>query len=256
MRRDTSPVGPEELSAYLDRELVEARRATVESHLADDREAAARIAEYRRRDEALRLAFAGLGAGQTGRPTPRIGQARAPGKRPLRLTAAAALLAVILGTAGWWYTSMFREDRTLTGLAREAVTAHLLYAGEGEQGSLVVGDPEQLSARFSAFLGGKVKAPNLSTLGLQLVGLRELPAGKGPGALLIYRDADDREVSCYFRRLTDERETGFTQQAAAGVNVIYRLDEGLGYAVVGALPMRVLRQIAEAGYLQNAGAGQ
>ena len=60
MRRDTGPVDLGDLSAYLDSELGEERCAAVESHLADHPEAAARLAEYRRRDEALRLAFAQL----------------------------------------------------------------------------------------------------------------------------------------------------------------------------------------------------
>jgi anti-sigma factor RsiW len=35
---------------------------------------------------------------------------------------------------------------------------------------------------------------------------------------------------------------------AGGSNVIYRLDEQLGYAVVGALPVNTLQRIAEVGY--------
>jgi anti-sigma factor RsiW len=256
VRRDTSPIDLEDVSAYLDGELDEARCAAVESHLADHPEAAARLAEYRRRDEALRLVFARLSADQAKHPMPRVTQARSPGKRRFRLAIAATVLGMTLGTTGWWYGSTILENRALAILAHEAVTAHLLYARQPEQSSLVIEDSEHVSARLSAVLGAEVKAPNLSTLGLQLVGLRELPSDGGPAALLVYQDADGREVSCYFKHLAENHETGFTRMAAARTNVIYRLDEHLGYAVVGPLPMSALQRIAEASYRQNSGERQ
>lgn len=248
MRRDTSPIDPEDLSAYLDGELDEARRSAVEAHLADHPEAAARVAEYCRRDEALRLAFAELSADQAKRPTSRVGQPGPRGRHRLWLAGAAAILGVILGTAGWWYASTIRENRALATLAHEAVTAHLLYAEHLGESPLVTGNRERVSARLSALLGAGVEAPNFSGLGLQLVGLRELAADTGPAALLVYRDADGRDVSCYFKHLADNRETDFTQMAGAGTTVIYRLDEHLGYAVIGALPVGTLQKIAEVGY--------
>ena len=255
MRRDTSPIDLEDVSAYLDGELDEARRAAVESHLADHPEAAARLGEYRRRDEALRLVFARLSADQAKHPMPRVTRARSPDKRRFRLAIAATVLGMTLGTTGWWYGSTILENRALAILAHEAMTAHLLYASQPER-SLVIEDSEHVSARLSAVLGAEVKAPNLSTLGLQPVGLRELPSDGGPAALLVYQDADGREVSCYFKHLAENRETGFTRMAAASMNVIYRLDEHLGYAVVGPLPMSALQRIAEAGYRQNSGERQ
>jgi len=256
VRSDTSPVHLEDLNAYLDGELDEARCAAVESHLADHAEAATRLAEYRRRDEALRLAFAQLRVDQAKHPMPRVRQASSPGKRRFPLAIAAAILGVILGTTGWWYGSTILEDRALATLAHEAVTAHLLYGSQPGQSPLVTEDSEHVSARLSAFLGAEVKAPNLSTLGLRLVGLHELPSDGGPAALLVYQDADGREVSCYFKHLAENRETGFTRMAATRTNVIYRLDEHLGYAVVGPLSVSALQRIAEVGYRENAGEEQ
>jgi anti-sigma factor RsiW len=255
VKSDTRPVDLEDLNAYLDDELDEARRAAVERHLADHAEAATRHVEYRRRDEALRLAFAQLSVDQAKCPTPRVMQARSPGRRRFRWAIAAAMLGVILGSAGWWYGSSTLEDRALATLAQEAVTAHLLYASPTGQSPLATGDSQLVSTRLSALLGGGVKAPNLSTFGLRLVGLRELPSDRGPAALLVYRDASGREVSCYFIRVADNRETRFAHWETAGVNVLDRFDDRLGYAVVGTLPLGALRQIAEAGYLQSSGEG-
>jgi anti-sigma factor RsiW len=113
-----------------------------------------------------------------------------------------------------------------------------------------------VSARLSTLLGAEVEVPNLSQLGLRLVGLQELPADGGLAALLVYRDTDGRDVSCYFKRLIENRETDFTRMAAAGTNVVYRLDEHLGYAVVGALPVSTLQKIAEVGYREISSKGQ
>jgi anti-sigma factor RsiW len=255
--RNNDPVGSEELSACLDGELEEARRGALERHLADHPEAAARLAEYRRRDEALRLAFAELGADRAWRPLARLGKATARGKGRLRLALAAAVFGVILGaTAGLWYESASLKDRTLATLWREAVTAHLLYAGQERQSPVVAAERERISARLSALLEAEVKAPELSMLGLRLVEWRELPADRGPAALLVYRDADGRDVSCYFKRLADSHETGFTVKAAGGTNVVYRLYEHLGYAVVGALPANTLQKIAEVGYHEDSAEDQ
>jgi anti-sigma factor RsiW len=256
VRRDTGPVNLEDVSAYLDSELGEERCAAVESHLADHPEAAVRLAEYNRRDEVLRRAFAELSADQTKRPTPRVRRASSRGRHRFRLAIAAAMLGMILGPAGWWYGSTILEDRALATLAHAAVTAHLLYGSQSGQRPLVAEDQDHVSPKLSALLGVEVKAPNLSQLGLRLVGLRELPADRGPAALLVYRDTDGRDVSCYFKRFAENRETNFTRMAAAGTNVIYRLDEHLGYAVVGALPVSALQKIAELGYREISSKGQ
>jgi anti-sigma factor RsiW len=112
----------------------------------------------------------------------------------------------------------------------------------------VAGRRSEVSARLSALLGTEVKAPDLSALGFRLVGLRELPAGNGPAVLLVYQDAVGHHVSCYFERLADNRETGFTRLTADKTSIVYRLDEHLGYAVVGALPVSSLERIARVGY--------
>src|SRR5258707_8089017 len=96
-----SPIVFEDVSAYLDGELDEARRAAVESHLADHPDAATRLAEYPRRDEALRLAFAQLSVDQAKHPMPRAIQAGSPGKRRFPFAIAATMLGAILGTTLW-----------------------------------------------------------------------------------------------------------------------------------------------------------
>jgi anti-sigma factor RsiW len=233
MSAASAPIRPEELSAYLDGELDLAARERVEAHLAAHPEAAARLAEYRRRDAAIRLAFAGLGASAV----------------------AATVAALALGVAAWRYAGAIGQDRALAALAQEAVTAHLLYGVKSPQAPLGAAEVQRVSARLSALLGARVGAPDLGAFALRLVGFHELAADPGPAALLVYRDAAGDEVSCYYKRLPAARESGFEARTTGEAKVVYRLDARIGYAVAGTLPLPLLRRVAAAGYPRDLDAG-
>lgn len=233
-----------EFSAYVDRELDAARSAAVERYIAEHPDAAARIAAYRRRDEALRHGFAGYAADRAEHSATRLHLASLRRRGRFRAAAAAALLGAVLGAAGWQYAT---TDHALAAVAREAVAAHSRYAAQSAR-TLGMGTREDASARLSALLGAKIEAPDLSGFGFLLVGLRELVADNGPAVLLVYQDAAGRDISCYFERLPDERESGFMRMTEGRTSVVYRHDEHLGYAVVGALSVRHLEEIADAGY--------
>lgn len=245
MSSKPDPIDIMDISAYVDCELDELRSAMVERHIAEHTDAAARIAAYRRRDEALRHAFADYGVDRAGDLEARLRVASLRSRWRLRATAAAALLGAVLGAASWRYAT---ADYALAAVAREAVTAHSVYAGQSARSALVTEQQEQVSAKLSALLGAKIKAPDLSRFGFLFTGMRDIPAGDGRAILLVYRDAAGRDLSCYFERLADDRESGFMRMAVGRTSVIYRHDEHLGYAVVGALSASQLEEIADAGY--------
>jgi anti-sigma factor RsiW len=252
---DKEPIGLEELSAYLDGELDGNRRAAAERRLADDPAAAARLAEYRRRDEALRLAFNRLGEG--GQPrhiyrNPPIRPRGAPGRWMLF---AAVIACIGIFSAAWWdRAERSIDNRELSVLASESSAAHLRYLDGSDGATHAVGNREHPSASLSTPLGLDVKVPDLSRLGFRLTGVGDLSGPGGPAVLLVYRDGGGQQVSCYFKRLSRASETGFKQKEAAGVRIVYRLDERLGYAVVGSLRADALQQIAETVYRANANA--
>jgi anti-sigma factor RsiW len=252
MTSDTSPVVLEDLSAYLDGELDAPRREAVERHLAAHPDAAARLDGYRRRDEALRLAFAEIaGAGNGHRRLDRL-SARPAGWRRWAV-AAAALLCVGMGAAAWWLAAQHADDRrVLAGLRQEALTAHLLYEHRTDSLPAAPDGHRRLAARLSALVGPTVRLPDLAALGFRLDGMRELAAAGSPAALLVYRDAGGRHVSCYFRRVARDRDTGFDRYEGADANVVLRVDDGVAYAVVGALAPAMLQQIAALAYQEGA----
>jgi len=111
-------VADADLLAYADGQLDPARAAEVEACLAEDPDAAARVAAWRAQDEALRALF-GAGAdapmpSETERTAALLGErleerARAAGPRagwwprPALVQAAAAVALVVAGVAGGWY---------------------------------------------------------------------------------------------------------------------------------------------------------
>lgn len=98
------PIGEDDLQAYVDERLSEARRSAVETYLGDHPALAARIAAEREQREALRARLADKYA----EPVPtrlRISSIRAARREKslagLRSTAAAAVLLMVGATGGW-----------------------------------------------------------------------------------------------------------------------------------------------------------
>lgn len=236
-----------ELNAYVDGELSGPRRRRVERTLARDPAVAARVATYRRQDDDLRRAWAGLAEERQAALKELIATPveRRPGL-PTRTAAVAAagILALAVVAGGWWWSQhQARQTRLMAELAHQATTAHFVYSRDLG----VPVDRGTLARRFAAAIGTAFTVPDLSRFGLHLVGARELRDDDGAAVLLVYADAAGQRVSCYFVPLGGG-ETAFALKQAAGLRTLYRLDEGIGYAVVGALPAAELRVIAATAY--------
>jgi anti-sigma factor RsiW len=242
---DEDPVRLEELSAYVDGALDPERRRVVERHLADHPEDAARVAAYRLRDDSLRLALAEPAVPQGIRIAPRPVR-----RQPWWPAIAAALVALVLAGGVWWEGRDGGEDRALAAIVHDATVAHLMYAAADTLGGRAL-DAAQLSAALASATAGRGRVPDLSPFGLRLAGGRELPAESGPAVLLVYVDDMGRPLSCYFTEVEPEGETPYVSRAASGVETIARLDEGVGYAVVGSLSPAELSVVATAGYAQS-----
>ena len=97
----------------------------------------------------------------------------------------------------------------------------------------------------------RLAAPDLSALGLHLLGGRLVPVGAAPGALLIYEDASGARLTWLIvRDPTDRTDTGFRYAERSGVGTFYWLDDGFGYALSAVMPRERLLDIATAVYDQ------
>ncbi|MDH3918169.1 MAG: anti-sigma factor [Rhodospirillales bacterium] len=253
--------GPQEISeqdlqAYVDGWLDPARLAAVEAYLAEHPDEAARLAAYRRQNEALRGAFAEPRGEDVPERLLLAARRRSPG-RPLawlaRAAAALALVAVGFG-AGWGLRGGLETSGLARGdgafLVQQAAAAHRVFSVEVRHPVEVRAEEAHLVAWLSKRVGVPLKAPDLSGHGFRLVGGRLLPAAEGTAAQLMYEDEAGRRVTAYMTANTSGGETAFRFAEDRGLAAFYWLEGPLGYALVGALTRAELIALAKSVYRQ------
>jgi anti-sigma factor RsiW len=238
-----------ELNAWLDGELLEERRADVDSYLAAHPDDAARLEAYRRNDEALAARYAAV----LEEPIPPRLTAR-PRRRDAGLLAYAAAVGwlVLGGFAGWHLHGM--QGAELSGAApswaRRAAVAHVVYSPEVRHPVEVPANQEtHLVNWLSKRLGTSLKIPRLDGLGYTLVGGRLLPGDQGPVAQFMYQDSRGMRLTLYVRTDRDKNsETAFRFAQDGNVRQFYWIDRGLGYALSGEIEKEDLLRVANAVY--------
>jgi anti-sigma factor RsiW len=252
MSAATPPVGEYDLHAYVDGQLSAERRPAVERYLAETPEAARKVADYQVQREAIRAAF----AARTVEPLPpeltlaRIIARRGRVPRMPWLVAASVLLALGLGLAGGWLlrapSEPGRTELAMALLKQQALASHVVYSVDTSHSVEVPGtEAPYLQQWLSNRLQRVVVAPDLSTFGYHLVGGRLLATERGgASALLIYDDANQHRISVLLRPMAPPlhaREADFEKD---GVNGCAWIANGLGVAVVAALPESDLAPLA------------
>ena len=237
----------EDLAAHLDGELPRTRRLVVERHLEDHPQDAARIAEWRRRDLALRRGLAALAEqAQVLGPAPSLRRAGRSRAAPswVQAAAIALLLATGSGLSAWWLRG---EEAVFSELRNGAAIAHRA----GSSMPLATTDEamrRSLEDGISAHLGVPVTVPDLADFGFRLAGGQILSGSDRPAAQLIFVRADGQRLTCYFQRIDRSRDRDLGYSEAGGIPGVYRLDDGLGWAVLGNLGRAELDRIATASY--------
>lgn len=248
----TPPVGEDDLHAYVDGQLEIARRHAVERYLAENAEAAERVAAYQAQRMALRAAFASLSA----EPLPPglmlagiIGQRLRPRRTPW-LTAASVVLALGVGTAGGWLLrgspAASPVQQAMALLEQEALTSHVVYSVDRRHPVEVLSaETAHLQQWLSNRLDRTVTAPDLSGLGYHLIGGRLLATEQGgTAALLMYDDANGHRLSLLLRPMKPGLHAPDAVIGKNGMNGRAWIGHGLGVAVVAALPQRDLERVA------------
>ena len=252
-RRDT-PVGEDDLQAYVDGRLEAERLSAVEAYLTERPEIAAALERDREISRALRerLAF------KAEEPIParlritNIREARRGRFAATRLRIAAVMGWLILGSAGGWLANnVLRvppQMARVAVMADEAIAAHRTFVVEVVHPVEVRADEEaHLLQWLSKRLGTRLSAPDLTGLGYRLMGGRLLPAGAGPAAMLMYDDDQGTRLTLFIK--TDEKdETSFQFVEENGVSAFFWRDAGLGYVVSAEAPRERLMQVATAVY--------
>jgi anti-sigma factor RsiW len=251
MSEVTPPTHEDDLHAYIDGALEDGQRPAVERYLAENPEAAHRVAAYQVQREALRTAFASRAAEKL---PPELSLAQIIGQqnRPRRpwLIAASVVFALGIGLAGGWLLHApqipGRAQQALALLEQEALTSHVVYAVDRRHPIEVPGvEAPHLQQWLSNRLERTIVAPNLSGLGYHLVGGRLLATERGgAAALLMYDDANHNRISVLLRPMAPALHVPGTTIQKDGVNGRAWINNGIGVAVVAAMPESAIAPVA------------
>lgn len=248
---DRRPIAEADLHRAADGRLDPERQRLVEAHLAANPAEAERVAFYRRLNEELHRLYDPLLAEPATVLWPPPARPVGWGRQAAR---AAAAIALFLGglAAGWLLRGGPTEGPAEADrIARQAATAHALYAVEVRHPVEVPGEEEaHLVQWLSKRLGGEVRAPRLDALGYRLVGGRLLPAEGGVAAQFMYENPAGTRVTLYVKSGDADDETSFRFLEREGLSIFYWRDGRFGYALSGPLPRESLLAICNAVYAQ------
>ncbi|NNG05002.1 MAG: anti-sigma factor [Inquilinus sp.] len=253
-----TPVSADDLNAYVDDALDDARRIEVEAYIDNHREAAEMVAAYRHMNEGMRALFC---TGALGEPPAALRPAavarRAADRRRRRLAqAAAAVLLLLLGGGGGWALRDVlapAPDPLVVALTQDAARAHRMYVAEMRHAVEVGAEEAHLFRWLSNRLGGEVRAPDLAGQGFRLVGGRLLPSHHGPAAQFMYENAEVERLTLYIRAIDGEDGASFRFVGEDGVNAFYWVDGQFGYALIGAVEREPLLRAARQVYADLTG---
>jgi anti-sigma factor RsiW len=247
----SSPVGEGELHAYVDGELPADRRKAVEAWLALHPDDAARVEAWRDQAEEIRARYAAVAEG----PVPAqldIDRLARGERRWTRLAVAAIVLAFVLGgVSGWYGRGSFDGGSPAARLVTaEAIEAYNLYVVEVRHPVEVPGaEAAHLVQWLSKRLGYDVRAPNLATLGLQLVGGRLLPGPAGGAGFFMYEGSTGERYTLYCAKSTAPG-SALRYRAAGPVAAYYWIDDNRAFVVSGPADRDRLLKVAKAAYDQ------
>lgn len=258
MTDDTRPVGDDDIEAYIDGRLPDARLALVEGALAASADLRARVSADRALRDTLRERLAPIAAEPIPtrlRVAPIIARRRAAVRTRLG-SVAAALLLLALGAGAGWETRGWRDARVdiaATGAvttAADAISAHRVFVVETVHPVEVAASQQaHLVQWLSRRVGHALKVPDLSARGFELMGGRVIPEAGMAAAQFMYQDGEGHRLTLLVRT-GGAAEAGFRFVQADGVSAFSWDDDGLSYAIVAGVDRAKLLSLAEATYRQ------
>lgn len=253
----TDTLREDDLHAYVDGSLDDARRLEVEAWLAAHPEDAERVQAWASQNQSLHAVFDTI----LNEPLP-IELVRRTRRQPQRapFKAVAAVLAMVAsGLVGYGVGQQTDQPADQPApplhLVRDAAIAHAVFTPEARHPVEVGAEhADHLVKWLSKRIGTPLKAPDFSAQGFELLGGRLLSAEAGPVAQFMYQDALERRVTLYVRRAADGNGgTAFRHATENGVEVFYWVDRDFGYALSGQIAHADIQKLADAAYAQMAG---
>ena len=253
-----TPATDDDLHAYADGQLPEARRLAFEQVMARDPALAAQVAEVRRQNASLRDVLDGWLA----EPVPQrlLDAARPPargaGWRRLLAPIAASAATLVIGLAGGWYARDAALERAglPTTFPRQAALTHALYAADANRPvEIWASEEKRLANWLTRRLGFPVHPPDLNGAGYALVGGRLVAGAEQPTALFMYENVAKNRLTLQARKPpSGAGDTAFRYAVEDGVGVYYWIDDHCAYALSGTLDRAQLLAIGRLVYSELA----
>ncbi|WP_028231010.1 anti-sigma factor family protein [Paraburkholderia mimosarum] len=275
MSEQTDPVTQDEIHAYVDGTLSQARRADVERELERNPELAARASDFFALNNLLHDRYDRV----LNEPLPTRLRVAAPAVRKPGPAAnwprfAGLAAALVLGVGIGWGMHFGMSGTGVSGgaaatadggdlravnadntmrFAQQAALAHVVYMPAVVRPDTMDDSQEQDFVKWLANrLGTNVHAPMLSKSGFALSGGRLLAGDDGGEvAQFMYHNARGERVTlCISHRRTSANTTAFKLYQDGPVNVFYWVDGDFGYALSGGIDRHALLQLAHDVYAQ------
>lgn len=255
MSKQTTPTAPSEneLHAYIDGEVSDARRLEIESYLAEHPDQAQWVQVYRDQQRVLHQLFDPV----LDEPIPPEWTARlnqsTPRRRLDKMAIAAMLAMFMIGAIGGFAVRDYLRPPMATmslQVADRAAVAHAVYAVEVLHPVEVTADQEaHLVQWLSKRLGHPLHTPDLGSFGYQLIGGRLLPGDAGAAAQFMYQDQSGSRLTLYVAVNDQESgQTAFEIQERSGVPVLSWIDGKLAFALTAKEDRSRLLSIARVTY--------
>jgi len=244
------PISEDDLHAYVDGALDEARRAEIASYLEAHPEIASRFGSYADHRSGLRSAFAAV----ADEPIPTrlnlahmIGTPRRPRVSGWRAAAAAILLLAAGGSGGWLLREMTSAPSEGVGaLAREASANFSAYASDTVRPVEIRADKAmELIDWASARMGRRPVLPDLSKAGYRLMGGRVVSTPHGPALMLMYDDDRGGRLVMLTRPMAVDQDKAMAAHSEGKVDGWTWASRGMGYSLVGSMPADALHPLAD-----------
>ncbi len=256
MTEHDSPVTEDELHAYVDGELPDDRKDAVAAWLASHSDDAAMVAAWRAQADSIRARYGAVAQ----EPIPErlqldrvLADAQPRGRRFMAMAAAAVFAAFVAGGGVGWmaHGATVAKPTGFDAITADALDAYRLYAVEVRHPVEVPGSEQaHLRQWLSKRVGYELSIPDLSSLGLKLVGGRLLPGPAGDAAAFyMYEGASGERYTIYCAKAT-QTQTALRYKRGERDAAFTWVDNKVGYVVSGPSDRDKLETVAKNVYDQ------
>jgi anti-sigma factor RsiW len=250
----STQVTDEELQAYADNELEAERRLIVARYLADNSDAAKKVAAIVAQTALVRAATASL-------RDPAIPQhlrierlaARAQDRQHFRFrfggwsSLAAAFVSVfVLGAAsGWGLHGIGVGSSGVRPLVEEAADTYVVYEPDRlHPVEISASNRDELNTWVSSRLGRPISAPD-TIADFNLLGGRVIATSRGPAAMFMYVNGLGKRIVMLVCPLSLHGTAPITDSSPDGLSGVSWSDQGVGYSLVGPIPAKELHDLGQ-----------